>query len=77
MLIWQCAPRAGVDREKIMLTGFGNVDSVQAHLPLTTIDQHPFEMGSQAAEHLIFMIEKGFPDGQWIHDIMDVELLLK
>ncbi|OQA86041.1 MAG: DNA-binding transcriptional repressor PurR [Lentisphaerae bacterium ADurb.Bin242] len=77
LLVHHCAERAGLDRTKILLTGFGNVKSVQSHLPLTTIDQHPFEMGERAAERLISMIENPPSSERWINDVMDVELLVK
>ena len=76
MLIRQCAQRAGLNLKKVLLTGFGNVKSVQVHFPLMTIDQHPFEMGGQAAERLISLIENPPPADHWINDVMDVELLV-
>ncbi len=64
---------AGFDPERISLAGYGNVHSVQRVQPLTTIDQHPVEMGNHAANLLIDIIEGHVTPP--CSEVMDVELL--
>lgn len=63
----------GLNPEKISIAGYGNVKRIQDIFPLTTIDQHPVEMGKRGAETLIDMIEKNIP--QPLEITTDVELI--
>ena len=64
---------AGFQSENISLAGYGNISSLQRLLPLTTIDQHPVEMGRHAACLLIDIIEGHVEEP--CQEMMDVELI--
>jgi DNA-binding LacI/PurR family transcriptional regulator len=43
--------------EAITFTGFGNLRSIQEITPFATVDQHPYELGSEACTMLIDVIK--------------------
>lgn len=50
--------RQGIDwRNRIALTGFGNLLGMDPVLPVASVDQHPYNLGYTAAENLIALIE--------------------
>lgn len=51
---------------KIAITGFGNVQGISDHLPIATVDQHPFTIGFEAFDALMEMIEVGNPQCKYI-----------
>jgi len=71
--VFKALKPAGLDPDNISIAGYGNVKRVQDIFPLTTIDQHPVEMGRRGAETLIDMIEKNIP--QPLEITTDVELI--
>lgn len=64
---------AGFDPEGISLAGYGKVRNVQSVISLTTIDQHPVEMGNHAVGLLIDILDGHLE--QPCSEVMDVELL--
>jgi DNA-binding LacI/PurR family transcriptional regulator len=61
-------------RNRIALTGFGNMESSPLAYKTATVDQHPVDAGRLAAEYLVEMIENGAP-ATGIREIVDVELV--
>lgn len=67
--------RQGVDwRNRIALTGFGNLRGSDSILPVASVDQHPFDLGYLAAETLISLIE-GRSEELLHQTLIDVELV--
>ena len=61
-------------RNRLALTGFGNLDETDPSLPVASVDQYPDEIGSLAVEHLINIVEHGqTPYG--IRETTSVELV--
>ena len=65
----------GIDwRNRIALTGFGNLLGKDPVLPVASVDQHPYSMGFTAAENLIALIE-GRGEDVPKQSMVDVELV--
>ena len=65
----------GIDwRNRIALTGFGNLLGKDPVLPVASVDQHPFSLGYTAAENLIALIE-GRGEEIPKQSLIDVELV--
>ncbi len=65
----------GIDwRNRIALTGFGNLLRKDPVLPVASVDQHPYNLGYTAAENLISLIE-GRGDDIPYQSLIDVELV--
>ncbi|MBE6371267.1 MAG: GntR family transcriptional regulator [Lentisphaerae bacterium] len=61
-------------RNRIALTGFGNLLGKDPVLPAASVDQHPFNLGYTAAENLIALIE-GRGEDIPKQSMIDVELV--
>jgi len=67
--------RQGIDwRNRIALTGFGNLLGKDPVLPVASVDQHPYNLGYTAAENLISLIE-GRSEELPHQTLIDVELV--
>lgn len=65
----------GIDwRNRIALTGFGNLLGKDPVLPVASVDQHPYNLGYTAAENLIALIE-GRAEEIPHRTLIDVELV--
>ena len=61
-------------RNRIALTGFGNLLGKDPVLPVASVDQHPYSLGFTAAENLIALIE-GRGEDIPKQSMIDVELV--
>ena len=62
-------------RNRIALTGFGNLLGTDPVLPVASVDQHPYNLGYTAAENLIALIEGRGEDDIPRQCMIDVELV--
>lgn len=62
--------------DDFIVTGYGNVDTIQSFCHFPTIEQHPFDVGARASEKIITIIESNDDDKKKIPyiDLIDVEL---
>ncbi len=70
---WRNAGDAGLNPDELSFCGYGNVEDVQKWIKLTTIDQHPVELGKRGAETLIDLIEGNDSSVKTV--LVDVELI--
>jgi DNA-binding LacI/PurR family transcriptional regulator len=70
----RAAHQEGLDLlKKISIIGFGNVREVRDFFHLTTIEQHPMELGAVACQRLVEMIEGQRPS-HGLREQCDIEL---
>ncbi len=71
--IWMLLERGRRVPEDVSVAGIGNVTEFHRPHRITTVDQHPFEVGARAAELLLDRIEGRRPEP--IRDVIPVHLV--
>ena len=61
--------------EQILVTGFGNVHSVNTAFQLPTVEQYPFQMGVAAADLLLDLVAGILPNTEPCHRIVKTDLV--